>query len=80
MKLSLGQMPVEPRRNLMVDNASIITHAGKLQNDDAVVVIQDAHGEQDGDNVAWQKWRLNNPDGLEGFAKINSGSKRIEQS
>lgn len=76
--LSLGEVGIQPVGNVMVDHAPVVTNARQFKNDDAVVIIKDADGQQNVDDLGWRTWCLNNPDGLQGFAKFNSGSKRIE--
>lgn len=76
--LSLGEASIQPVRHVTIDDASVVPHPSQLKNDDAVVIIKDANGEKNVDDLGWQSWRLNNPDGLQGFAKLNSGAQRIK--
>lgn len=68
---SFGQMNIKPVSNLLASNAPIISDPSNLQNDDAVVVIEDARSSEDAYNLAWGPRCLNDPDRLERPAIIN---------
>jgi len=78
--LFLGQVHIEPVSNFIVNDASVVSDPRQFKDDNAVVVIQNPNSQQDVDDLAWQKWCLNNPDGLQGFAKVDCCAQRVEKA
>ena len=70
-------MTIQPKCSLLVYDTSVIPVSRYFENDDAVVVVDDAMLQQRGNHVAGLERCLNDPDRLKGPAIIARTSERV---